>query len=122
MGGVIILLEYTDYFVCFTSEDNPKIIPVLFVTIGFGLIGFLDDYLKVVMKRSDGSVSKAEDGVTDYSNSNLCILSGESGRHFLDNAGSVFRWKVSGSWMACDSGTVLCSDRYSQWCELYGWT
>ncbi len=25
-----------------------------FVTVGFGLIGFVDDYLKVVMKRSDG--------------------------------------------------------------------
>ena len=35
-------------------KDYPKIIPVLFLTAGFGLIGFLDDYLKVVMKRSDG--------------------------------------------------------------------
>ncbi len=32
------------------SKDHP----VLFLTVGFGLIGFLDDYLKVVMKRSDG--------------------------------------------------------------------
>lgn len=28
--------------------------PVLFLTVAFGLIGFLDDYLKVVLKRSDG--------------------------------------------------------------------
>ena len=34
--------------------DYPKVIPVLFVTIGFGLVGFLDDYLKVVLHRSDG--------------------------------------------------------------------
>ena len=34
--------------------DYPKIIPVLFLTLGFGIIGFLDDYLKVVLKRSDG--------------------------------------------------------------------
>ena len=27
---------------------------VLFLTLGFGVIGFLDDYLKVVLKRSDG--------------------------------------------------------------------
>ena len=38
----------------FYIKEYPKIIPVLFVTLGFGLIGFLDDYLKVVMKRSDG--------------------------------------------------------------------
>ena len=31
-----------------------EIIPVLFVTIGFAIIGFLDDYIKVVMKRSMG--------------------------------------------------------------------
>ena len=30
------------------------IIPILFVTVGFGIIGFLDDYLKVVLRRSDG--------------------------------------------------------------------
>lgn len=39
-------------------KDYPKIIPILFVTLGFGLIGFLDDYLKVVMKRSDGLYPK----------------------------------------------------------------
>ena len=30
------------------------IIPVLFVTLGFGFIGFIDDYIKVVMKRNLG--------------------------------------------------------------------
>ena len=53
MGGVIILLSIVVTSV-FYVKDCPKIIPVLFVTLGFGLIGFLDDYLKVVMKRSDG--------------------------------------------------------------------
>ena len=42
----------------FYVKDYPKIIPVLFLTVGFGLIGFLDDYLKVVMKRSDGLFPK----------------------------------------------------------------
>lgn len=57
MGGVIILAS-----IALTSliyiKDYPKIIPILFVTLGFGLIGFLDDYLKVVMKRSDGLFPK----------------------------------------------------------------
>lgn len=53
MGGVIILLSVVITSV-FYIRDYPKIIPILFVTLGFGLIGFLDDYLKVVMKRSDG--------------------------------------------------------------------
>ena len=57
MGGVIILgsVIITSLFYV---KDYPNIIPILFLTIGFGLIGFLDDYLKVVMKRSDGLYPK----------------------------------------------------------------
>ena len=53
MGGIIFLLSTTITSLFFV-KDYPKIIPVLFLTLGFGLIGFLDDYLKVVLKRSDG--------------------------------------------------------------------
>lgn len=53
MGGLIILgsIIITSLFYL---KDYPKIIPVLFVTVGFGIIGFLDDYIKIVMKRSEG--------------------------------------------------------------------
>ena len=57
MGGVIILLSIVITYV-FYIKDYPKILPILFVTLGFGLIGFLDDYLKVVMRRSDGLYPK----------------------------------------------------------------
>ena len=53
MGGVIFLIA-TTVTSLFYIRDYPMIIPVLFLTLGFGLIGFLDDYLKVVLKRSDG--------------------------------------------------------------------
>ncbi len=35
-------------------EAHPLVAPVLVLTVGFGLIGFIDDYLKVVKRRSDG--------------------------------------------------------------------
>lgn len=57
MGGVIILIAVA-VTTLFYVKDYPKVIPVLFVTPGFGLIGFLDDYLKVVLKRSDGLFPK----------------------------------------------------------------
>lgn len=53
MGGVIFLIA-TTVTSLFYVKDYPAIIPVLFLTLGFGIIGFLDDYLKVVLKRSDG--------------------------------------------------------------------
>lgn len=53
MGGLVILVS-----ILLTSliyiRNYSDIIPVLFMTLGFGIIGFLDDYIKVVMKRSLG--------------------------------------------------------------------
>ena len=52
MGGLIILAAVIIPSVIFIPR-YPKIIPILFLTVGFGAIGFLDDYLKVVLRRSD---------------------------------------------------------------------
>ncbi len=53
MGGILILVSVVITSLFFV-KDYPKIIPVLFLTLGFGLIGFIDDYIKVVLKRSMG--------------------------------------------------------------------
>ena len=53
MGGVMILASIIITSL-FYIMDYPKIIPILFMTVGFGVIGFFDDYLKVVLRRSDG--------------------------------------------------------------------
>ena len=53
MGGIMILASIIITSL-FYVKDYPKIIPILFMTVGFGVIGFLDDYLKVVLRRSDG--------------------------------------------------------------------
>ena len=53
MGGLIILAAIVITSLFYVSR-YPKIIPIVFLTVGFGVIGFLDDYLKVVLRRSDG--------------------------------------------------------------------
>ncbi len=53
MGGLIFLLAATLVTLIFCI-GNVKALVVLFVTLGFGLIGFLDDYIKVVKKRNLG--------------------------------------------------------------------
>ena len=53
MGGLIILTSIIITSV-FYIPSYPRIIPVLFMTVGFGIIGFLDDYIKIIMKRSEG--------------------------------------------------------------------
>lgn len=53
MGGIMILASIIITSLLYVRE-YPKITPILFMTAGFGIIGFLDDYLKVVLRRSDG--------------------------------------------------------------------
>lgn len=53
MGGLLILVSVTVTSLLYAG-NYPEILPVLFLTAGFGLIGFIDDYLKVVLRRSMG--------------------------------------------------------------------
>lgn len=53
MGGIVILLAMTVTSIIYI-KDYPKIVPVLFLTLGFGLVGLIDDYIKVVLHRSLG--------------------------------------------------------------------
>ena len=69
MGGLILIIStlllsaflYIDY-----SADQPEIatrlLPMIFVTIGFGIIGFIDDFKKVVLHNTDGISPKAKMG------------------------------------------------------------
>lgn len=61
MGGVMILLAITFATLVMTGkvlEPSFETFLLLFVTLGFGLLGFLDDFIKVVMKRNLGLTSK----------------------------------------------------------------
>jgi len=53
MGGIIFLIPVVIMSAVF-SVWYPKILPLTLVTLGCGVIGFMDDYIKVVKKRKDG--------------------------------------------------------------------
>lgn len=53
MGGLMILAGLAVSCLVFSWKD-PEVLPVLFLTVGFGLVGFVDDFLKVKKKSSDG--------------------------------------------------------------------
>lgn len=53
MGGIIFLLPAA--IICgFCSIKYHNILPVLITTLLFGAVGFADDYIKIVLKRSKG--------------------------------------------------------------------
>ena len=54
MGGIIIILSIVIPTFLFSKLSNIYVIIMLVVTIWMGLIGFLDDYLKISKKNKDG--------------------------------------------------------------------
>jgi len=53
MGGFIFLIPIVITSLLYVKE-YPLVLPVMLMTVGFGIIGFVDDYIKVVLKRSMG--------------------------------------------------------------------
>ncbi|NDI33668.1 phospho-N-acetylmuramoyl-pentapeptide-transferase [Chengkuizengella sediminis] len=58
MGGIIILLALSISFYRFSDHFGMEFYILIISTFGFGLIGFLDDYIKIVFKRSMGLSAK----------------------------------------------------------------
>ena len=53
MGGVLILGGLIVGSLIDT-EHYRQVLPILFLSVGFGIVGFIDDFIKVVLKRSMG--------------------------------------------------------------------
>mgnify|MGYP000061584136 FL=1 len=53
MGGFIFLVPMI-VLSLFYARYDVRILPVALVTTGFGIVGFIDDFIKVVKKRKDG--------------------------------------------------------------------
>lgn len=52
--GALIFLVPVTAVALYYSQKYPEIIPILLATLGFGAVGFIDDFIKVVKKRKDG--------------------------------------------------------------------
>ncbi len=53
MGGILMVMAIVAAVLVFPPLTDNKIV-LLFATLGYGVIGFLDDFIKVVAKRSLG--------------------------------------------------------------------
>ena len=60
MGGLLIVLAAVVPTLLWANLTNPYIWIAVFVTVGFGTIGFIDDYKKVIRKDPKGMSAKAK--------------------------------------------------------------
>ncbi len=84
MGGLIILLAILVPTLLFAKLHNVYIVVMLITTVWLGLIGFLDDYIKVFKKNKEGLQGKFKVigqvgiglivGIILYSNDNVVIF------------------------------------------------
>ncbi|SQI42520.1 Phospho-N-acetylmuramoyl-pentapeptide-transferase [Leminorella richardii] len=58
MGGIMILASITVSVLLWANLGNPYIWCALFVLLGYGAIGFVDDYRKVVRKDTKGLIAR----------------------------------------------------------------
>lgn len=54
MGGVLIILSLLVSCLLWCRLDNAYVVASLGVMLGFTLIGFVDDYMKIILKNTDG--------------------------------------------------------------------
>jgi phospho-N-acetylmuramoyl-pentapeptide-transferase len=58
MGGVLILIAICLSVLLWADLSNRYVWVTLLVTVGFGLIGFVDDYRKLILKNSRGLLAR----------------------------------------------------------------
>ncbi|MCD2449051.1 phospho-N-acetylmuramoyl-pentapeptide-transferase [Methylicorpusculum oleiharenae] len=60
MGGALIIVAVAVSTLLWSNLGNRYVWVVLLVTLGFGIIGFVDDYRKVMLGNSDGLSARAK--------------------------------------------------------------
>lgn len=52
MGGIVMIIAVM--IAAFVADRSPRMMLMLGISVGFGAVGFIDDYIKVVLKRNLG--------------------------------------------------------------------
>jgi phospho-N-acetylmuramoyl-pentapeptide-transferase len=74
MGGLMILSGMLVSTLLWANPANPYVWVVLWVTLGFGFVGFYDDYLKVKKQKSDGFSGRTRLGIEAVITGLACIV------------------------------------------------
>ncbi|MCZ8511231.1 phospho-N-acetylmuramoyl-pentapeptide-transferase [Paenibacillus filicis] len=78
MGGIIIMLALALAVLRF-GEKNMQTVILLIASLGYGFIGFLDDYIKILFKRSLGLTAKQKLAGQLLVSIVVCVLLVQSG-------------------------------------------
>ena len=109
MGGFLILLALTVATLLWADLANPYVWIVLLVTVGFGLIGFFDDYRKLTSNSHRGLSGRTKLGLEIGLGAVACValayvnpapLANTLGRAVLQNRAAPARLGLHPVWRA----------------------
>ncbi len=114
MGGVIILISILVPTILFARLDNIYVILMIITTVWLGLVGFLDDYIKVFKKNKEGLAGKFKIlgqvglglivGLTLYISDDVVI------REVVQENAIVYNEVVEGSDVAVPQNVIVTKD------------
>lgn len=73
MGGIIIALTLLIMMIILYSS-NKELLPLCLIIIGFGAVGFVDDFKKLILKDTEGLKPTYKILRTSCSFSNICFI------------------------------------------------
>jgi phospho-N-acetylmuramoyl-pentapeptide-transferase len=98
MGGTIILLALSLAFLRFADRGSADFYVLLIASLGLGLVGFLDDYIKIVFKRSLGLTAKQKLFGQFLVASAVCISLYQAG-HSTRISVPLLEWSFDPGWL-----------------------
>lgn len=104
MGGLIILIPLAISTLLWSDLDNPYVWAVLLVTVGFGAIGFIDDFAKVT-KQHHGGLSAKVRLATEFAFALVAALIMLAAEWIAVSQGEAHT--ISGFWNALWAGEAL---------------
>ena len=114
MGGIVMLAVFAIVGVAYVVSE-PELFPVILLTVGFGFIGFLDDYIKLVMKRSLG--------LRAWQKLGLQIVVTAVFAFIIMHCNSFYIWEISmGIRLFIYSICIYNSSWNCKWGKFYRWT
>lgn len=73
MGGIVIAITLVIATLILYSS-NKEILPLVLATIGFGVVGFVDDFKKLILKDTEGLKPTYKIVRTTHNINSICII------------------------------------------------
>lgn len=83
MGGIVIMITLAIGAI-FLYNSNKELLPLTLIIIGFGIVGFVDDFKKLILKDTEGLKPAYKIVRIAYNICSVCIIFNKTSRNCDD--------------------------------------